>query len=97
MDPKTPYPAVKTNPTLDDCWRSMRTSDYMQWLGATAATWGYGFIVGKPARFAVAGMMAGIGFTFGSLVVVQNTRGRLMGFRENEREQKQWKTAVTTK
>jgi NADH-ubiquinone oxidoreductase complex I, 21 kDa subunit len=94
MDPKfkTPYPAVKTNPTLDDCMRCIRTSDYMQLIGATAATWGYGFIVGKPARFAVAGMMAGIGFTFGTLVVVQNTRGRLMGFRENEREMKRFAT-----
>jgi hypothetical protein len=27
--------------------------------------------------------MGGIGFTFGSLVLLQNTRGRLMGFREN--------------
>lgn len=34
--------------------------------------------------------MAGIGFTFGSMVVVQNTRGRLMGFRENEREQRMY-------
>jgi hypothetical protein len=32
--------------------------------------------------------MAGIGFTFGSIVVIQNTRGRLMGFRENAREVK---------
>jgi len=31
--------------------------------------------------------MAAIGFTFGSFVVLQNTRGRLMGFRENVREQ----------
>jgi hypothetical protein len=60
----------------------------MQWVGATAGSWGYGFIVGKPARFAIAGLMAGIGFTFGSIVVIQNTRGRLMGFRENAREVK---------
>lgn len=50
------------------------------------ASWGYGFIVGRPARFAMAGLMAGIGFTFGSMVALQNTRGRLMGFRENSKE-----------
>ena len=54
----TPYPAVKPSPTVDDCFKSARFSDYMQWFGATVGTWGYGFIVGKPARFAMAGLMA---------------------------------------
>lgn len=80
------YPVVKPNPTVDDCLRAARMSDYAQWGGATAGSWVFGFTVGKPARFAVAGLMAGIGFTFGSLVLLQNTRGRLMGFRENARE-----------
>jgi hypothetical protein len=82
----TKYPTVNVNPSVDECLRALRTSDYFQWAGATVASWTYGFIVGKPARFAVAGLMAGIGFTFGSMVAVQNTRGRLMGFRENKRE-----------
>ena len=59
-------------------------------IGATAASWSYGFIIGRPARFAIAGLMAGLGFTFGSFVVIQNTRGRLMGFRENVREQEKF-------
>ena len=42
--------------------------------------------MGRRARFAIAGLMGGIGFTFGTLVVLQNTRGRLMGFRENSVE-----------
>lgn len=88
MQIKTPYPAVKSNPTVDDCLKSLRTSDYFQWAGATVASWGYGLVVGKPARFSMAGLMAAVGFTFGSLVVIQNTRGRLMGFRENQREMK---------
>lgn len=82
----TKYPPVNLNPTVDDCIKALRTSDYMQWGGATLASWTYGFMVGRPARFAVAGLMAGIGFTFGSMIAMQNTRGRLMGFRENERE-----------
>lgn len=69
----------------------------LQWSGATVASWGYGFMVGKPARFGVSGMMAAIGFTFGSMVAVQNTRGRLMGFRENEREQKKYGIAEQAK
>lgn len=80
------YPPVKPSPTVDDCIKALRVSDYFQCGGVTVASWGYGFLVGKPARFALAGLMAGIGFTFGSMVVMQNTRGRLMGFRENDRE-----------
>ena len=71
------------------CSRSSFHFSYIQ-VGATAGCWGYGFIIGRPARFAIAGLMAGLGFTFGSFVMVQNTRGRLMGFRENLREQKQF-------
>jgi len=80
------YPPVKPDPSVDDCLKAFRFSDYMQWGGVTVASWGYGFMVGRPARFGIAGLMAAIGFTFGSMVAVQNTRGRLMGFRENARE-----------
>jgi hypothetical protein len=80
------YPPVKPKPTVDDCIKAARISDYFQWAGVTAASWGYGFLVGRPARFAMAGLMGGIGFTFGSMVLLQNTRGRLMGFRENSVE-----------
>ena len=84
--PSPPYPTVKAAPTVDDCLHNLRFSDYCQWAGATIGSWGYGFMTGRPARFAMAGLMAGIGFTFGSMVVLQNTRGRLMGYRENARE-----------
>jgi len=87
---ETKYPPVKPRPTVDDCFKAARTSDYLQWTGVTVASWGYGFLTGRPARFAMAGLMAGIGFTFGSLVVLQNTRGRLMGFRENLSEIKKY-------
>lgn len=82
------FPPVNPTPTVDDCLRSTRVSDVLQLGGFTVASWGYGFMVGRPARFGLAGLMAGIGFTFGSMVLLQNTRGRLMGFRENEREHK---------
>lgn len=87
---QTKYPVVKASPTVDDCLRAYRMSDVIQWGGVTVASWGYGFMVGRPARFAMAGLMAGIGFTFGSMVLLQNTRGRLMGFRENIKEQEKY-------
>lgn len=80
------YPPVNLDPTVDDCLRALRGRDYAQCAGLTAASWAYGFLAGRPARFAVAGLMAGIGFTFGSMVALQNARGRLMGLRENDRE-----------
>jgi NADH-ubiquinone oxidoreductase complex I, 21 kDa subunit len=82
----TKYPPVKPDPTVNDCLSDMRFSDGMQWFGATVGSWGYGFVTGKPARFHLAGLCAAIGFTFGSMVVLQNVRGRLMGFRENSKE-----------
>lgn len=80
------YPVVNKTPTVENCLGALRISDYCQWGGATVGSWGYGFLVGRPARFHLAGLMGAIGFTFGSLVVLQNTRGRLMGLRENSRE-----------
>ena len=91
MPDERKFPIVNPTPTVDDCIKSLRFSDYCQWAGATAASFSYGFIVGKPARFVMAGLMAGIGFTFGSMVVLQNSRGRLMGYRENGKEQKKLK------
>jgi NADH-ubiquinone oxidoreductase complex I, 21 kDa subunit len=83
---ETHYPRANKEITVENCLGALRFSDYCQWTGATVGSWGYGFLVGRPARFHMAGLMAAIGFTFGSLFVLQNTRGRLMGFRENSRE-----------
>jgi NADH-ubiquinone oxidoreductase complex I, 21 kDa subunit len=90
------FPIVKPTPTVDDCIRAMRPSDYIQCFGVTVGSWGYGFMTGRPARFVMAGLMAGIGLTFGSMVVLQNTRGRLMGFRENSREIKMYGASDAT-
>jgi NADH-ubiquinone oxidoreductase complex I, 21 kDa subunit len=80
------FPIVNPSPTVDDCFHSFRPTDYLKCFSITLASWTYGFVTGKPARFAMAGMMATIGLTFGSFVMIQDTRGRLMGFRENSRE-----------
>jgi hypothetical protein len=84
------FPPVKPDPTVDDCLRALRFSDYAQWIGVSVGGWGYGLVIGKPARFHMAGLCGALGFTFGSMVVIQNTRGRLMGFRENTREIKMY-------
>lgn len=86
------YPPVNKNPTVYECMVCARTSDYIQMGGITIGSWGFGFIRGKPARFGMAGLMSGIGFTFATMVLLQNVRGRLMGFRENAREMKKYGT-----
>jgi hypothetical protein len=84
------YPVANIEVNVENCLGAIRFSDCCQWTGATIGSWGYGFLVGRPARFHMAGLMAAVGFTFGSLFVLQNTRGRLMGFRENAREIKMY-------
>jgi hypothetical protein len=85
-DPK--YPIVNPSPSVDDCISAMRFRDYAVTLGVTSATWGYGYIFGKPARLPTASTAAALGFTFAGMLILQDTRGRLMGFKENAREVK---------
>mmetsp|Transcript_22202 Transcript_22202/g.33824 ORF Transcript_22202/g.33824 Transcript_22202/m.33824 type:complete len:131 (+) Transcript_22202:136-528(+) len=85
-DPK--FPIVNPSPSVDDCVKSMRVSDYCVVAGTTVATWGYGYVLGKPLRFPTANTAAALGFTFAGFVVLQDTRGRFMGTKENAREVK---------
>lgn len=85
-DPK--FPIVNPSPSVDDCIKSMRIRDYAVTAGVTSATWGYGYIFGKPARLPTASTAAALGFTFAGFMILQDTRGRLMGFKENAREVK---------
>jgi len=83
-DPK--YPIVKPAPTVDDCIRAMRIRDYFVLGGVTAASYAFGFATGRPLRRPFASLGATIGLTFGMIVVLQDTRDRLMGYKENSRE-----------
>mmetsp|Transcript_2339 Transcript_2339/g.3131 ORF Transcript_2339/g.3131 Transcript_2339/m.3131 type:complete len:132 (-) Transcript_2339:210-605(-) len=83
-DPK--FTVVNPNPDVDDCIKSMRIRDYAVALGITASSWSYGYIFGKPARMPTASTAAAIGFTFATMLIFQDTRGRLMGYAENARE-----------
>ena len=87
-DPK--YPIVNPSPDVDDCIKSMRMRDWFVLAGATSGSWGYGYLTGKPVRATAAATAASIGFTFGSFVVLQDTRGRLMGYKENSKEVKKF-------
>ena len=83
-DPK--FPVVNDAPSVDDCLSVIRLSDYFTVAGIAAGTWSYGYIMGKPYRYPSASTAMTIGLTFAGMVVLQNTRGRLMGYKENAKE-----------
>ena len=83
-DPK--YPVVNPSPSVDNCVKSMRFRDYAVLGGVTAGSWCYGYVFGKPARMPTASTAAALGLTFAGMVVLQDTRARLMGYEENAKE-----------
>ena len=87
-DPK--YPIVNPSPSVDDCISAFRISDYFTAIGLTSASWGYGYIFGKPHRLATASTAAALGFTAAGMLMLQDSRGRLMGYVENDREVKKY-------
>ena len=88
FDPK--YPIVKPEPTVDDCIRSFRSGHYFYVAGISSASWIYGFTFGKPARFPTASVAATLGCSFALISILCDSRNRLMGFKENSKELKQW-------
>ena len=92
-DPK--YPVVNPSPDVDDCIKSMRIRDMALAFGVTSASWSFGYLVGKPARMPTASTAAAIGLTFAGLMIIQDTRGRLMGYCENSREVKKYGVYAT--
>jgi hypothetical protein len=87
-DPK--FPIVNPNPSVDDCIKSMRIRDWFLIGGMTAATWVYGYVGGKPVRMPTASTAAAIGLTGAVFLVLQDTSGRLMGYKENAPEVKKY-------
>lgn len=87
-DPK--FPIVKADPSVDDVIKSLRTSDYLFISGTVAATWVYGYLLGKPIRGPSAALCASCGLTFGMLHTMQTVRSRLLGYRENKSEVRKW-------
>ena len=83
-DPK--FTVVNPSPDVNQSLRSCRLSD---WFGAgviSAGSWAYGYYFGKPTRIACANTGMALGMTCASMMLLQNGRARLRGYRENERE-----------
>ncbi|KAI2505903.1 NADH-ubiquinone oxidoreductase complex I [Fragilaria crotonensis] len=85
-DPK--WPVINPEPTIDQCIKSVRTSDLVKIVGITCASWAVGYLVGKPVRRFSANTAATLGSTFAPILVLQDLRGRFMGYAENDREVK---------
>ena len=85
-DPK--FTVVNPSPDVDQSLRSCRLSD---WFGAgaiSAGSWAYGYYFGKPTRIACANTAMALGMTCASMMLLQNGRARLRGYKENAREVK---------
>jgi hypothetical protein len=87
-DPK--FPIIDPQPTVDQCVKSTRGTDVLKVFGVTGASWVYGYIAGKPTRFNSANTAATIGFGFVTILILQDMRGRFMGYKENAREVKMY-------
>lgn len=87
-DPK--WTVVNPSPDVDQCIKSLRFSDYLSAAALSAGSWAYGYTMGKPTRMACGSTAMTIGLTAASMMVLQNGRARLRGYRENAREVKKY-------
>lgn len=85
-DPK--WPVITPTPTVDQCVRAVRSSDLAKIVAITCVSWVAGYVVGKPVRSFSANTAATLGSTFAPILVMQDLRGRFMGYSENAREVK---------
>ena len=85
-DPK--FTVINPSPDVDQSLRSCRFTDWLAAAGVSGGSWAYGYIFGKPSRMACANTGLAIGMTAASMMLLQNGRARLRGFRENAREVK---------
>mmetsp|Transcript_38209 Transcript_38209/g.68888 ORF Transcript_38209/g.68888 Transcript_38209/m.68888 type:complete len:130 (-) Transcript_38209:99-488(-) len=83
-DPK--FTVVNPSPDVDAVLRSLRFSDYLSAVGISGGSWAYGYMLGKPTRMACGSTAMALGMTCASMLVLQNGRSRLRGYRENEKE-----------
>mmetsp|Transcript_42778 Transcript_42778/g.72996 ORF Transcript_42778/g.72996 Transcript_42778/m.72996 type:complete len:130 (-) Transcript_42778:203-592(-) len=87
-DPK--YTVINPSPDVDQCLRSLRFSDYFSAAFISGGSWAYGYYFGKPTRMASASTAMAIGMTCASMLLLQNGRSRLRGYRENVKEVKKY-------
>lgn len=87
-DPK--FTVVNPSPDVDQSLRSCRTTDWLGAIGISGGSWAYGYIFGKPTRMACANTALALGMTCASMMLLQNGRARLRGYKENAREVKKY-------
>ena len=87
-DPK--FTVVNPTPDVDQCLRSCRLSDWLLAAGISGGSWAYGYVFGKPTRMACASTGMALGMTCASMMLLQNGRARLRGYRENAKEVKHY-------
>mmetsp|Transcript_51755 Transcript_51755/g.110044 ORF Transcript_51755/g.110044 Transcript_51755/m.110044 type:complete len:130 (+) Transcript_51755:105-494(+) len=85
-DPK--FTVVNPSPDVDMVLKSLRFSDWLSAAALSGGSWAYGYMFGKPTRMACANTGLMIGMTAASMLVAQNSRARLRGYRENAKEVK---------
>jgi len=82
------YPVIDKAPGFWKTVGNYSLSDYTTLLGATALCAPYGYYVGSPSNMRMSSMWAGltIGATAGFIMAYQNSAGRLMGLKPNDKE-----------
>lgn len=82
------YPVIDKAPGFLKTVGNFSMSDYTTFLGTTAVCAPFGYLVGSPSSMRMSSMWAGltIGATAGFILCYQNSAGRLMGLKPNDKE-----------
>jgi len=82
------YPVLDKAPGFWKTASNFSLSDYEIWAGVTAISYPFGYVSGRAAGVPKQSALvaAVIGATAGFMLAYQNSAGRLMGFKPNDRE-----------
>jgi len=89
------FPSIATVPSNSVIVSNIHFIDYVNTALLTAASYGLGFVGGKPVRVPSALMGASIGLTGGFCLAYQNSFQRFKGFRDNSKEVAKYGTAAS--
>lgn len=82
------YPVIDKAPGFLKTVGNFTLSDYITFLATTGFCAPFGYFVGSPSNMRMPSMYAGltIGATAGFIMAYQNSAGRLMGLKPNDKE-----------
>mmetsp|Transcript_3823 Transcript_3823/g.9331 ORF Transcript_3823/g.9331 Transcript_3823/m.9331 type:complete len:105 (-) Transcript_3823:62-376(-) len=80
------FTVINDNPSFGELVTGFRPSDYGVIAASTTIPTVVGLSFGKPAPRIAGAMLCLIGVTGGFTIALQNSAGRLLGFKENRRE-----------